>query len=263
MTGINAAYQEVEQSGPRCWTHPLVLLPAMSLLFFICGLVVSGCCGDFVCTCCAVLSYLVALGGVSFLGTTWILGHRSPKAYSGGSEEVTLYQTDVLRLDSGSEILMSHAPGRRTRRSFRSLSADVSQLKHHYGVDIVVTLLSSNELEAMSCQNLRACVEEEGMVWMYLDLRDKWIPWNSQEYLSRVVLPVKRHLCARSRVLVHCNGGKGRTGMLVAALLMTSVGGHQSLQGAISSMRRVRPGMLRNPLQQLFLLHLRDTLRQL
>ena len=53
------------------------------------------------------------------------------------------------------------------------------------------------------------------------------------------------------------------TGTLVAALLMTSAGGHQSLCSAIASMRAVRPGMLKNPLQQLYLLHLRNCLLQI
>ena len=258
-----ALYQEVEPSDPRCWTHPVVLLPVMSMLLALCGIILAGSCTDAFCMWCAVLLYSVAFSGVVLLGGTWILGCKSEKVHSPSSEDAIPYQTDILQLNGGGQILMSHAPGRRTRNCYRSLSADVSRLRHHYGVDIVVTLLSSIELASMSCQSMGACVEAEGMVWMHFDLRDKWIPWNSQAYLSCLVLPLKRYLRSGSRVLVHCHGGKGRTGTLVAALLMTSAGGHQSLWEAIAWMRRVRPGMLRNPLQQMFLLHLRECLQQL
>ena len=239
-----------------------MVLPATALFATGSASLIAGCCDRFLCSLCAVLLYLVTLSVVALLGGAWVLGH-SKKWPEQGSEEITLFEADVLPLDFG-QILMSYAPGRRTRSTHRSLSADVSQLKHRYGVDIIVSLLSPTELESMSYQNMGAYVEAEGIMWMHLELRDKWIPWNSQTYLSQLVIPLTQYLRSGSRVLVHCNGGKGRTGTLVAALLMTSVGGRQTLQGAIASMRRVRPGMLKNPLQQLFLsLHLCDSLRKL
>ena len=264
MASILASYQEVQRSDPRCWTHPLVLLPAVSLFCIACGSIiqVAGC--GALCTSCGVILHLVACGVLALLSVTWLLGYTPKKSEVPCPEEAAPYYADVLCLSAGGEILMSHAPGRRTRQSHRSLSSDVSRVKHHYDVDVVVTLLSLTELESMSCESMGACVEAEGMVWMYLNLRDKWVPWNSQAYLSELVLPLTGYLRSGSRVLIHCNGGKGRTGMLVAALLMTSAGGRQTLRGAISSMRRVRAGMLRNPLQQLFLLlHLYSSLRKL
>ena len=37
---------------------------------------------------------------------------------------------------------------------------------------------------------LQRAVEAEGMSWLHLDLRDRWIPWDSEAYLMDLVLPL-------------------------------------------------------------------------
>ena len=66
------------------------------------------------------------------------------------------------------------------------------------------------------------------------------------------------HTRARARRAHVCR--QGRTGTVVAAVLMTGAGGRHSLRSAIAAMRAARPGMLRNPLQQMYLIYLRRTL---
>ena len=61
------------------------------------------------------------------------------------------------------------------------------------------------------------------MRWIhYPKFRDKWIPDDEEEFLKLIEL-VARDVLDGKRVLIHCNGGKGRTGTLVAALLMTAM----------------------------------------
>jgi len=52
------------------------------------------------------------------------------------------------------------------------------------------------------------------------------------------------------RVVVHCNGGKGRSALVAAAVL---IGLGVSRCAAVAGVRAARPGSLRNPLQILFL----------
>ena len=52
------------------------------------------------------------------------------------------------------------------------------------------------------------------------------------------------------RVVVHCNGGKGRSALMTAAVL---IGLGVSQSAAVAGVRAARPGSLRNPLQIFFL----------
>merc|ERR1712129_29161 len=76
--------------------------------------------------------------------------------------------------------------------------------------------------EVMQLADFGALVASEGMVWHHLPVRDKWIPGDTWRFLTQGVAPLVQMLQDGRRVLVHCNGGKGRTGTLVAAALMTS-----------------------------------------
>ena len=67
---------------------------------------------------------------------------------------------------------MSHAPGK-----FRTLREDLAQVKS-YHVDLVVTLLSEEEMEILGLNHMGTAVEAEGMNWKHVELRDKWIPWD-------------------------------------------------------------------------------------
>lgn len=69
---------------------------------------------------------------------------------------------------------MSHAPGK-----FRTLREDLAQVKS-YQVDLVVTLLSEEEMKILGLNHMGAAVEAEGMTWKYVELRDKWIPWDAK-----------------------------------------------------------------------------------
>lgn len=253
-----------EPRPPACWSHPLVLLPSASAAL----LVLSGALwqltgrGPLV-SAVLMLSCISALGLASLLAILWCLGEaccRKEGPRPGGQNPPFL--VDFLEVGAGS-IGMSIAPGRKRKAQQRDLFKDVRALRYDFRCDVVVTLLEHRELQVMEVERMGEAVEAEGMAWLHFPIRDKWIPGDTRAFLVEVVAPVARWLREGRRVLVHCNGGKGRTGTLVAAVLLTSSGfglDVRTLDDATRLMRSSRPGMLKNPLQRAYLLHLRQAL---
>mmetsp|Transcript_20805 Transcript_20805/g.32953 ORF Transcript_20805/g.32953 Transcript_20805/m.32953 type:complete len:166 (-) Transcript_20805:14-511(-) len=165
---------------------------------------------------------------------------------------------------------MSICPGRKRGRDQRSLEADTNCIKHQWKIKTVISLVESRELKVMECEGMEKALDEKGIKWIHYPLRDKWIPPNTQEFLTKAVKLIINQLLEGKRVLVHCNGGKGRTGLVIGAVLMSeSIRkrlGRTSRLGigeVIRDMRRVRPGMLTNPLQQAYLMHIWPALANL
>ncbi|CAL1165841.1 unnamed protein product [Cladocopium goreaui] len=179
----------------------------------------------------AVVSTFIAAGVASALVGTWLFGCR---CFLNTSKKPS-YLVDTLELPCGGQILMSNAPGK-----YRTVEEDLSKVKA-LKASSVVTLLSSEEMEILGMTHMGPAVEAKGMSWHHLDLRDKWIPWDSEAYLHDLVLPLVHRLQSGQRVLVHCSGGKGRTlalqeqELLAADLMLTPEQTGDSLQ---DSMRR-------------------------
>jgi len=88
-------------------------------------------------------------------------------------------------------------------------------------------------------------VENRGMESIHFPIKDKWIP-NSMDELIYLVEKIIVLLRAGKKVVVHCNGGKGRSGTVLVATL---VGLGSKVQQAIDVVRKTRSGTIRNPLQ--------------
>lgn len=124
------------------------------------------------------------------------------------------------------------------------------------GVDVVAVLIPGRELAMRGLARLPAalrarrieCISGPGVAW-----RDKWVPSNDLSTLVPLV-ELARALAKRlrqgQRVHVHCHGGRGRTGVVVVATLV-ALG--VPLGEALLGCRRARAGMLRNPIQLLYL----------
>jgi len=80
---------------------------------------------------------------------------------------------------------------------------------------------------------------------IHFPIKDKWIP-NSMDDLVKLVEKIIVRLRAGKKVVVHCNGGKGRSGTVLVATL---VGLGRKVQQAIDVVRKTRSGTIQNPLQ--------------
>ena len=69
----------------------------------------------------------------------------------------------------------------------------------------------------------------------------------STEQLATGVAAIREAVASGQRVAVHCGGGLGRTGTLVACYL---VDGGLSADEAIAEVRRLRPGSVETPAQE-------------
>ena len=142
-------------------------------------------------------------------------------------------------------------PGRRkakrTHEWRRDLAADVAAIRQDRLC--LVTLCTDEEL-ARDSPGFQARVEAEVACREHLPIADKRRPPDTRafdELVARVVDRIERE---DMRVIVHCNGGKGRSALVAAAVL---IGLGVSQSAAVAGVRAARAGSLRNPLQLWFL----------
>ena len=131
------------------------------------------------------------------------------------------------------------------------------ELRREHNVRAVITLNQAWEPQ-VNGGVARACAQCE-IEHLGLPTPDFAAP--SQRDIRRAVEFMSAQIAAGGAVYVHCNGGKGRTGTLVACVLLAlRAPGCESVGGATAVMRRCRSGMLKNPLQQLYVRWLRQAI---
>jgi len=154
---------------------------------------------------------------------------------------------------------MAMCPGRQNHNNWsRNLDVDL-QVLLNLGVEVVVTLMTQGELQKMKLTHLPDVIKQANMESIYFSITDKWLPDSVDEFI-KIVYAVIDQIKLGKKILVHCNGGKGRTGLLVVACLI-QLGLSQS--DATNKIRKVRPGMLHNPAQQMYLMLVEKKLKGL
>jgi len=143
---------------------------------------------------------------------------------------------------------MSMCPGRVWRDWSRDLDADLEVILNHK-VNVIASIITNTELRQMNRTDFYDRIRNSNLESLELSIHDKWLP-NSVDNFMKVVNTILEHLQEEKTVLVHCNGGRGRTGLVVASCLF-SLG--YTIDQAINFVRTARTGMLRNPAQEFFL----------
>eukprot|EP00029_Vermamoeba_vermiformis_P010071 TRINITY_DN5229_c0_g1_i1.p1 TRINITY_DN5229_c0_g1~~TRINITY_DN5229_c0_g1_i1.p1 ORF type:complete len:724 (-),score=146.18 TRINITY_DN5229_c0_g1_i1:264-2435(-) len=143
-----------------------------------------------------------------------------------------------------SRIGMCMCPGRSKKDHRRNLESDVNVLLRH-NAQVLVTLVKEAELDSIGIPNMITIVKGSGIESIWLPIRDKWIP-SSMDDLIRLVEQIIERIRDGKVIVVHCNGGKGRTGLVVVATLC---GLGMSVDDAVKATRAARPGMIQNPAQ--------------
>jgi len=157
----------------------------------------------------------------------------------------SLLRVSEVAIDGGAGLIgITICPGKvdphaMTGPTERDLDIDVRTI-HDWGARAVLTLMEDAELALLHVTALGATVERYGMEWVHLPIRDLAIPDASFERAWKRAGPrLEGLLLEGERVLVHCRGGLGRSGM-IAARMLVELG--TPADEAIARVRSARPG---------------------
>ena len=157
-----------------------------------------------------------------------------------------------VRLKSAGEIGMTICPGKHEVGALsgkweRDLDADIKAIVK-WGASSVVTLMEQEELTRLKVKTIGGAVQRAGMDWHLLPIKDVSVPDQHFENLwTSSGDAIRCALMDGKKVLIHCKGGLGRTGM-IAARLMVELGERPAT--AIEKVRRARPGAIETAAQE-------------
>lgn len=153
---------------------------------------------------------------------------------------------DAVSTPGGGLLGLTLCPGKRdaaaqTGAWRRDLDLDLDAIRA-WGASTVVTLVRPEELELLAVQGLGAAVAARGMAWHHMPITDVSVPDAAFERAWGLVgAELRGRLRRGERILVHCRGGLGRSG-LVAARLLVELG--VPAETAIRQVRAARPGAI-------------------
>jgi len=165
----------------------------------------------------------------------------------------TPLQIDELSAGPGGGVIgISQCPGKKNLEWLwdRDLEKDL-QVIVDWNASVVVTLVETHELIFLRVPNLGNRVKALGMEWLHLPIRDGGIPDTrfKSEWETKGE-ELHRQLDEGARILIHCRGGKGRSGLLAATILVER-GCNVSL--AVEEVRAARSGAIEKGPQEAYI----------
>jgi protein-tyrosine phosphatase len=130
----------------------------------------------------------------------------------------------------------------------RNLSADLERLRATYETDVLVSLVEDHELAELKIDTLPDVATDIGIEVLRFPIRDVSVP-SSHSETRRLVGSILTALGANRVVVVHCKGGLGRSGLVVACVLQ-QLGA--SAAEAITAVRAARAGAIETKEQERF-----------
>ena len=146
---------------------------------------------------------------------------------------------------------ISHCPGKYSKDGGSSvqLHSDLKSLKHQK-VDVIISLTSEIEIERLGIVNFRQQLKNFGFIHFVEPIEDFSVPKkhrikNVKELIKKILNLLKNN----KSVLVHCNAGLGRSGIIVA-LVIKFIG---VLKDPVSHIRKYRSGAVETKEQTRFI----------
>lgn len=146
----------------------------------------------------------------------------------------------IAELDcAGGRLALAPLPGRGG-----TFDADLADLIR-WSPDMVISMTTGAEMAAKGAATLGAEMTGRGTLWHHLPIPDYGIPEGDTAARWPMVAKAARAVLAQGgRVLIHCMGGCGRSGM-AALRLMVETG--EAPQAALARLRAVRPCAVETP----------------
>jgi len=161
---------------------------------------------------------------------------------------VYFVESETVKKLSG-KLAISMCPGRNKNLWKRDLRKDLSRLSSHYGINVLVSLITYQEMNEMHLNYMSLRVQEYGIESMHFALAEKHVP-SPIDHIINIVNVIIHRMRDGKTVLVHCKGGKKRSSIVAMAVLV-ALG--MSPSDAITCGRNSRPGINPDPIQALFL----------
>lgn len=97
---------------------------------------------------------------------------------------------------------------------------DIEAIKQ-WGADAIISLVNDKEMSIYKVEDLGEQITKAGMQWFHHPFEDGGVPCNNfRERWQTQREKMLAILNKGGKVMVHCRGGKGRTGLIVAQLML-------------------------------------------
>ena len=158
----------------------------------------------------------------------------------------------LLGKDEG-RLGLTLCPGKKdaSRSWDRDLKEDLRVIRV-WGATTVVTLIEDHEFRLLGVENFASEIRSLGLDWIHLPIRDADVPdlrFEAAWVVSGRLL--HERLDAGDRILIHCRGGLGRTGLVAGRILVER--GCDPLT-AINRVRAVQPHAIETAAQENYVL---------
>lgn len=145
---------------------------------------------------------------------------------------------ETIVLDNGAKLIFTPCPGSK----LVGLEQSIEQLKEN-GTSMLITLMFDEEMASNDVISLPELCHQHEIIWLQLPIIDDEAPSKSFESQWERYKPIiLNELNNKGVVAIHCKGGTGRTGTVIALLLLTL---GWSVDKIVKEVQSVKPKALR------------------